>query len=187
MVDFTEDLRRNSVTWVLYDKAAFPDGPQAATVAQLNTTNPALKLDITCALDEETTTLTLGSSDLDERLSFCDGIGKARPAGTKPELAFGIYRDKDRMATGLYNEVLNWLKHEDFSFYVVERVGPQDSGPTGTLPGEGAKPFEVTDDIRLGSFKTDFPVDTLSGEDPAMLTINPIEDGFLLWNKKPLA
>lgn len=186
-MEFTEDLRRNSVTWVLYDKAAFPDGPAAATVAQLNTTNPALKLDITCALDEEGTTFTLGSSEQDERLSFCDGIGTSRPSGVAPEAALAIYRDKDRNATGVFNAALNWLKHEGFGFYLVERVGPQDSGPTGTGVGEQAKPFEMTDDIRIGSFNTDYPADTLADGDPAMVTITPIADGFLAWNWNPLA
>lgn len=186
MVDFTQDLRRNSVTWVLYDKAAFPN-PSAITEGQLNTTNPALKLDITCALDEDTTAFTLGSSEQDERLSFCDGIGASRPSGAAPEAALGLYRDTDRNATGVFNAAKDWLKHEDFSFYLVERVGPQDSGPTGTGVGEEAKPFEVTDDIRVGSFNTDYPVDTLADGDPAMLSITPIADGFLAWNWKPLA
>lgn len=183
---FTQDLRRNSVTWVLYDVAAFAD-PMDPTVGELNTANPALKLDITCALDEENTTFTLGSSDQDERLSFCDGVGTSRPAGINPEAALAIFRDKDRTAAGIFNQAFNWLRHEDFTFFLVLRVGPQDSGPTGTGIGQTAKAFEVTDEIRIGQFRTDYPIDTLADGDPALLTINPLPDGLLAWNINPSA
>lgn len=183
---FTQDLRRNSVTWVLYDLAAF-DNPAEPTLAELNTTNPALKLDITCALDEESTTFTVGSSDQDERLSFCDGVGTSRPAGTNPEAALAIYRDKDRDAAGVFNAAFDWLRHEDFPFYLLLRVGPQDSGATGTGIGETSKAFELTDHLRLGRFRTDYPIDTLADADPALLSVNPIPDGFLKWNQPPSA
>lgn len=185
-MDFTQDLRRNSVTWVAYDVAAFAN-MAAPTIAELNTVNPALKLDFTCAADEESTTFTLGSSELDERLSFCDGVGSSRPAGINPEAALGLFRDKDRTAAGVFNEALNWFRHEDFEFFLVQRVGPQGSGPTGTGVGQTAKPFEVTDLIRMGLFKTDFPIDTLADGDPALLTVTPLPNGFLAWNINPSA
>ena len=185
-MDFTQDLRRNSVTWVAYDVAAFAN-MAAPTIAELNTTNPALKLDFTCAADEESTTFTLGSSELDERLSFCDDVGSSRPAGINPEAALGLFRDKDRAALGVFNEALNWFRHEDFEFFLVQRVGPQGSGPTGTGVGQTAKPFEVTDLIRMGLFKTDFPIDTLADGDPALLTVTPLANGFLAWNINPQA
>lgn len=182
----TQDLRRRSVTWVAYDVAAFAD-PTRITLAELNTTNPALKNDFTCALDEETSTFTLGSSDLDERLSFCDGVGTSRPKGLSPEAALGIYRDEDRNATGKFNEALDWFRHEDYEFFLVQRVGPQDSGPSGTGVGQEAKLFEATDLIRVGLFNTDYPVDTLADEDPALLSVTPLPNGFLAWNINPVA
>ena len=183
-MDFTQDLRRNSVTWAIYDKAAFAD-PTAIEIDELNTANTRLKLDITCALDEENTTFTLGSSDLDERLSFCDGVGSSRPTGVNPEAQLTIFRDEDRAAAGVFNAAFNWLKHVDFEFYLVQRVGPQDSGPTGTGLGETAKAFETTDDIRVGLFKTDYPVDMVADGDPAMMQIVPLPQGFLAWNVNP--
>lgn len=183
MAELTQDLRRNSVTWKIFDIAAFAD-PSAPTVAELNTANENLGLDITCALDEETTTWTLGSSDLDERLSFCDTTGTARPTNINPELTLSIFRDEDRTANGVFNKTLDWLKHVDFRFILVQRVGPQDSGPRD---GVAAKTFAVTDDIRLGRFITDYPIDVTANEDPVLLQSTPTPDGLLLWNQSPSA
>lgn len=180
---FTSDLRRNSVTWKLFDVAAFADRNNM-TVAELNTTNERLGLDITCALDEETTTFTLGSSETDERLSFCDGVGVARPGEINPELGLGIYRDKDRTAAGIFKKAFDWMRHADHEFILVQRVGDQDSGPTTSTP---AAPFSVTDDIRAMAFRTDFPVDTLSSGDPALLVQNALTAGWIKWNERPLA
>ena len=178
MTEFTRDLRRNSVTWLWADVAAFAD-PTNILLTELNVANENLVLDITCALDEEGTTFTLGSSDLDERLSFCDGVGVARPTSINPELTLVGYRDEDRTATGVFNKFLDRFKHADQSFYIVQRVGPQDSGPRN---GTAAKAFDADDNIRVGLFTTDYPVDTLSESDPAMLTVTPIPAGWLAWN-----
>lgn len=185
MVDalFTQDLRRNSVTWKIFDTAAFADRT-APTVAELNTTDLRLGFDITCALDEDTTSLTIGSSDLDERLSFCDSVGVSRPSGVNPEITLGIYRDNDRLADGVFNRALNWLRHEDREYIMVQRVGDQDSGP---LNGTPAAPFTVADDIRMVAFRTDYPVDTLANGDPALLVQNGLTAGFVRWNEKPVA
>lgn len=179
----TQDLRRNSVTWKWFDVAAFAN-LLAPTVAELNTANENLGLDITCALDEEGTSFTLGSSDTDDRLSFCDGVGVARPTSINPELTLALYRDKDRAATGVFNKALDRFKHVDQTFVLVQRVGPQDSGPRD---GVAAKAFATTDLIRVARFVTDYPVDTLGNEDPAMITVVPFEDGALLWNGNPSA
>lgn len=183
MADFTQDLRRNSVTWLWADPHAFNDATDIK-LAELNSVNENLILDITCALDEDTTTFTLGSSDMDERLSFCDGVGTSRPTSINPELTLGIYRDEDRTANGVFNKVLNRFKHVGQSFYIVQRVGPQDSGSRN---GVAAKTFEGTDDIRVGLFTTDYPIDTLAEEDPALMTITPLLGGFLAWNVSPTA
>lgn len=180
---FTQDLRRNSVTWKLFDVAAFDDRNNP-TVAELNTTNDRLGLDITCALDEETTTFTIGSSELDERLSFCDSVGVSRPGELNPEITLGIYRDEDRNADGVYNNTLNWLRHADREYIIVQRVGDQDSGPVDGTP---ADPFAVTDDIRMMAFRTDYPVDALASGDPALLTQTGLTAGWVRWNMAPVA
>ncbi|AHL18487.1 major tail protein [Microbacterium phage vB_MoxS-ISF9] len=185
MVDnlFTQDLRRNSVTWKLFDVAAFADRANP-TAAELNTTDTRLGFDITCALDEESTTFTIGSSELDERLSFCDSVGVSRPGQINPEIALGLYRDEDRNASGVFNLALDWLRHVDQEYIMVQRVGDQDSGP---LNGTPAKEFTVDDDIRMMAFRTDYPVDTLASGDPALLAQNGLTAGFVRWNEKPVA
>ena len=180
---FTQDLRRNSVTWKLFDVAAFADRNNP-TVAELNTANDRLGLDITCALDEETTTFTIGSSELDERLSFCDSVGVSRPGELNPEITLGIYRDEDRNADGVFNATLDWLRHADREYIIVQRVGDQDSGPVDGTP---ADPFAVTDDIRMMAFRTDYPVDTLASGDPALLTQTGLTAGWVRWNLPPVA
>lgn len=180
---FTQDLRRNSVTWKLFDPAAFVDRANP-TVAELNTSELRLGFDITCALDEETTNLTIGSSEQDARLSFCDSVGVSRPTTINPEIALGIYRDKDRAANGVFKRAFDWLRHVDQEYIMVQRVGNQDSGP---LNGTPAAPFVITDDIRMVSFRTDFPVDTLANGDPALLVQNGLRAGFVRWNLPPVA
>lgn len=180
---FTQDLRRNSVTWKLFDPAAFADRANP-TVAELNTAEVRLGFDITCALDEETTNLTIGSSEQDARLSFCDSVGVSRPTTINPEIALGIYRDKDRAANGVFKRAFDWLRHVDQEYIMVQRVGNQDSGP---LNGTPAAPFVITDDIRMVSFRTDFPVDTLANGDPALLVQNGLRAGFVRWNLPPVA
>ena len=180
---FTDDLRRNSVTWKLFDVAAFADRNKP-TVAELNTSNERLGIDITCALDEENTTFTLGSSELDERLSFCDSVGVSRPGELNPEIGLGIYRDTDRYAEGQFYKAFNWLRHADREYIIVQRVGDQDTGPTSDTP---AAPFSTADDIRMMQFRTDYPVDTLATGDPAMLVQTGLSAGFVNWNIKPSA
>lgn len=180
---FTQDLRRNSVTWKLFDVAAFADRT-APTVAELNTAVEALGLDITCALDEEGTSMTLGSSEMDARLSFCDGVGTSRPGAVNPAITLAIYRDADRTANGVFRKAFDRLRHVDREYIMVQRVGDQDSGPTST---RAAAPFAVTDDIRMVSFKTDYPVDTIANGDPVLLTSVGLPSGFVAWNIKPSA
>lgn len=180
---FTNDLRRNSVTFKLFDIAAFADRT-LPKLAELNTTDLRLGFDITCALDEDGTTFTIGSSDLDQRLSYCDSVGVSRPGTINPEVALAIYRDKDRNAAGVFRRAFDWLRHADQEYILVQRVGDQDTGP---LNGVAAAPFTINDDIRMVSFRTDFPVDTLANGDPALLVQNGLRAGFVRWNQKPVA
>lgn len=170
----TDTLRRGSVTFWLAVPEAVADW-QNPTATELNTTNERLVLDITCAVDEESTTFNIGASELNERLGFCDGAGVERPAGLNPEIEMGFYRDKDRNATGVFNKVLDFVKHVDVPLYLIQRVGDQDRNPGDPIN-------TTTDHLRIVSVLTDFPQDTLSGEDPALLVQAFKEAGFVRWN-----
>lgn len=180
---FTQGLRRNSVTWKFADLAAFAD-PRNITVAELNTTNQRLVFDPTCALDEEGSSLTVGSSELDEALTYCDSAGVSRPTRVNPSVTLAILRDKDRRANGIFNQAFNWVRHAGTSFYILLRVGDQDSGPRN---GVAAKPAEVIDTWRVMQVTLDYPADTLAAGARALLTITPLADGFLSWNRNPVA
>lgn len=180
---FTQDLRRNSVTFKFADLEAFAN-PALPTLAELNVANERLVFDPTCALDEENTSMTIGSSELDETLTYCDEAGVSRPQQINPELALAIRRDADRNANAVFNKSLNWLKHVDAEFYVIQRVGDQDTGPRN---GVAAAPFTVTDDIRIMRIRLDYPADTLASGANAMLTQNPLPAGYVAWNVRPVA
>lgn len=180
---FTADLRRNSVTWKFIDLAGLAN-PAAPTLAELNSTNVRLVFDPTCALDEENTTFTVGSSELDETLTFCDSAGVSRPTQVNPEVALAIRRDKDRNANGVFNMALNWLKHVGTEFYILERVGDQDTGPRN---GVAAAPFTTADHVRIMRVSIDYPVDTLAQGSNALLSSTPLPGGFLAWNINPVA
>ena len=175
---FTDDLRRTAVTWWIFAPEAFAD-PQNPTLAEWNSTNERLALNITCAVDEESTTYTIGSSDLDERYSFCDGAGKSRPKKVNPEAVLGTYYDEDRNATGIFNKTAAWLRFADVPFYLGQRVGDQDATPE-TLA-------RLTDDLRLMSVRTDEAANTTAQDDPVLRVQNLLQAGFVNWNFKPTA
>lgn len=176
---FTDGLRRGSVTYWMAVPEAVADWNNP-TLAELNTTNERLVLDITCAVDEESTTFNIGASDLNERLGFCDGAGVERPAGLNPEAEFGFYRDTDRNADGVFNKVLNFVKHVDVPLYIIQRVGDQDRNPGDPINA-------TTDHIRIMALRTDYPQDTLGEEDPALLVQSFKTAGFVRWNLPAVA
>lgn len=171
--EFTQDLRRTSVTWWLADPAACADWDNPLDI-ELNTENERLVLNITCALDEDSTTFTVGSSELDERLTFCDTAGVSRPTQVNPEAVLGLLRDEDRTATGVFNKALEWLMFPDKEYYLIQRVGDQSKSPD--------TPIDGTDDLRIMKIRTDYPVDTLASGDPAMIMQNVLPGGWLRWN-----
>lgn len=175
---FTDGLRRTSVTFWLAVPEAFADRNNP-TLAELNSANERLILNITCAVDEEGTTVSLGASDLNERLSFCDGEGIERPVGVNPEATLAIYRDKDRDAAGVFNKALAMLAWADVPLILIQRVGDQDKGPDA--------PVTIADHIRMIAVRTDLPQDTVAAEDPALLVQEFKQDGWVNWNKIPLA
>lgn len=175
---FTQGLRRNSVSFYLAAPEAVADWSNP-TLAELNVANDRLILDVTCALDEEATTMTIGASDTNDRLSFCDGPGIERPSGLNPEAEWTFYRDADRTANGVFNKALAMIMFPDVPLYLLQVVGDQDRVP-GTA-------FRLSDDVRAMRVRTDFTQDNLGEDQDAMITMTWLQDGFVNWNFTPAA
>lgn len=165
----TDLLRRTSVSWYIALPEAFVDrtAPTAAEFAG------DLVYDVTCALDEDSSAMDLGDSDTDDRYSFCTESGIDKPTNYQPTVELGVYRDADRAATGAFADAFNLLHFPDVPLFIVKRVGDQSNTP-GTAVAVGDK-------ISMMSVKTDFPVDTLAVDDPAMVVATPLPQGFVLW------
>lgn len=172
MADVTYQLRRGPgvIGWYLAYPEAFADRNEP-TLAELNNTD--LVIDITCALDEESTTFSLGDSDTDDRYSYCDDSGVDRPTFYNPEAELAIYRDADRTADGQFAAALALLLFPDQEYYLIKRVGDQDK----TL----ADSFEEDDRISIQSIKTDYSTDVIASGDPAMLSQAPLQQGWVNW------
>ena len=172
----TQYLRRPAVRWDFYHKEAFANW-RTPTAAELNT--PLLGLNATCAIDEDSTTFSLGDSELDERYSYCDQSGQTRPVRFAPEASLGIFEDEDRAAAGVFNEAKKWFMFPDFEFWIVKRVGPQIKDSLAT--------YGVNDRIKQMLVMTDNPVNELGGEDPALLTQSFLVRGQTNWNYRVAA
>jgi hypothetical protein len=169
MAEVTSQLRRRSVTWWLALPEAFADWT-APTAAELN---GPLSFNVTCAFDEDSTSMSLGDSDTDDRYSFCTESGIDVPTSLNPEAELGFYRDADRTASGAFADAFNLLRHPDIPLYIVKRVGDQDNDPEA--------PAAVGDKISMQYTKNDFGVDVVAAEDPAMMSQTPLQQGRVLW------
>jgi hypothetical protein len=165
----TSQLRRRSVTWWIVLDGAFADRANP-TAAELN---GPLSFNITCALDEDSTSMSLGDSDTDDRYSFCTESGIDVPTTLNPEVELGFYRDADRAATGAFKDAFDLLRHPDIPLYVVNRVGDQDNDPE--------TPAAAGDIVSIVGVRTDYGVDVLGAEDPAMMSQTPLTQGFVNW------
>lgn len=169
MADVTTQLRRTSVSWYLAHPEAFADrvNPTSAEFAG------DLVYDITCAVDEEGTTFQLTDSDTDDRYSYCTESGVDRPTSYNPTVELGFYRDADRTATGAFADAFNLLHFPDVPLYVIKRVGDQENTP-GTAVAAG-------DIVSMQYIKTDYGIDTVAAEDPAMMTQGGLQQGWVNW------
>jgi hypothetical protein len=166
----TSTLRRTSVSWYVAFPEAFADwtSPTAAEMAG------ALVYDLTCALDEETSNLSLDDSDTDDRYSFCTEAGVDIPTFQNVTAELGFYRDADRTATGEFADAFNLLRHPDIDLFVIKRVGDQDNTP-GTAVAVG-------DRLKVVGGRTDFGIDLIASEDPVMMQQTILPTGKIAWN-----
>lgn len=161
---------RQTVRFDLAYPEAF-ENPAQPTVAELN--NAALVKNITCALDEDGTEFTLNDPDTDDSLSFCDPAGTQTATFKNPSVVLSAYRDADRTANGLYNQVLAHLAFPDVPYIVILRVG---------LPFDA--PYAANQFIRMVGGRTDLPVSVEESGENARIQNTLLPDGFVNWNYK---
>ena len=161
-------MYRANVTFCLAYPEAFADRT-APTAAELN--SATLVHNITCALNEDGTTFTLGDSDTDDSLTFCDEGNLSTPTFYNPEVVFEAFRDADTSASGVFNEALDLLAVPDIEYIAILRVG-KDSDTA----------FAVGDRIKMVGVKTDFGIDVVGNGENQRISQSFFNNDFVNWN-----
>jgi hypothetical protein len=161
-------MYRTNVTFCLARPEAFADRT-APTAAELN--NDDLVYNITCALNEDGTTFTLGDSDTDDSLTFCDQGNVSTPTFYNPEVVFEAFRDADTTATGVFNEALDLLAFPDVEYIAIMRVGKDSDVP-----------FAAGDRIKMVGVKTDFGIDVNGNGENQRISQSFLNNDFVNWN-----
>jgi hypothetical protein len=160
-------MYRANVTLCLAHPEAFADRT-APTAAELNS---ALVKNITCALNEDGTTFTLGDSDTDDSLTFCDEGNLSTPTFYNPEVVFEAFRDADVSADGVFNEALDLIAFPDIEYIAIQRIG-KDSDAA----------FAATDRIKMVGVKTDFGIDVVGNGENQRISQSFLNNDFVNWN-----
>ena len=160
-------LYRANVTFCLAHPEAFATRT-APTAAELNST---LVKNITCALNEDGTTFTLGDSDTDDSLTFCDEGNLSTPTFYNPEVVMEAFRDADTSASGVYNEAFYLLAFPDIEYIAILRVG-EDSDTN----------FAAGDRVKMVGVKTDFGIDVVGNGENVRISQSFLNNDFVNWN-----
>ena len=164
----TERLYRENVRIDVAYPGAFANA-SAPTAAELN--NATYVKNITCALDEDGTDISLGDPDTDDSLSFCDAAGSQTATFKNPTAVLVAYRDEDRAATGVYDLALQHLAFPDVPLIVILRVGYRSDVA-----------YATTQKVKMVGIKTDLPVSVEESGENARLSNTGLNDGFVNWN-----
>jgi hypothetical protein len=164
----TTRLYRENVTFLLAHPEAFADAT-APTAAELNNTD--LVFNITCALNEDGTEFTLGDSDTDDSITFCDKAGVSTPTFFNPTVVFEAFRDADVDATGLFNEAFNLIAFPDIEYIAVLRVGERSDTT-----------FAAGDRIKMVGVKTDYGTDVVGNGENIRINQAFLNNDFVNWN-----
>lgn len=160
-------LYRESIRFDLAHPEAFAN-PAQPTIAELN--NATLVRNVTCALTEDGTEFTLGDPDTDDALSFCDAAGNQTATFQNPSVVYEAFRDEDRAAAGLFNEVQELIGFPDLEYVAILRVG-YDSDVA----------YAAGQRINLVGVKTDLPVSVEESGTNARLQNSFLNTGFVNW------
>jgi hypothetical protein len=164
----TTRLYRENVTFLLARPEAFADAT-APTAAELNNTD--LVFNITCALNEDGTEFTLGDSDTDDSITFCDKAGVSSPTFFNPTVVFEAFRDADVDATGVFNEAFDLIAFPDIEYIAVLRVGERSDTA-----------FAAGDRIKMVGVKTDYGTDVVGNGENTRINQAFLNNDFINWN-----
>lgn len=185
-------LYRENVTFLLCQPEAFANR-LAPTAAELNqaagtstawwnytTNSQKLVHNITCALNEDGTEFTLGDSDMDESITFCDKANNASPTFYNPTVVFEAFRDADKDTTtagqGEFNEAYDLLAYPGIEYIAVLRVGKKSTDY-----------FAVGDVIKMVAVKTDVGLDVGGSGENLRISQSFLPNDFVNWNYKLVA
>jgi len=161
-------LYRENVTFLLAHPEAFADAT-TPTAAELNNTD--LVFNITCALNEDGTEFTLGDSDTDDTITFCDKAGVSTPTFYNPAVVFEAFRDADIEAAGVFNEAFDLLAFPDIEYIAVLRVGERSDTA-----------FAAGDRIKMVGVKTDYGTDVVGSGENIRIMQTFLNNDFVNWN-----
>lgn len=150
----------------------------APTVAEMNA-NPdnlpsALIWNLTCALNQDTTTFDLDDPDLDDSVSFCQRAGSGEVMTENATVVYNFFRSKGRWldaanttvpsdpAADGYNVselALSLMAWRGVEYFAWMSIGKKPDAP-----------FEVGDDISLIRVATDYGVDEVGTGENARMT-----------------
>jgi hypothetical protein len=185
-------LYRENVTFLLCQPEAFANRA-APTAAELNqaagaatawwnytTNSQKLVHNITCALNEDGTDFTLGDSDMDSTVTFCDKAGVQTPTFYNPTVMFEAFRDADKDSTsagqGEFNEAYNLLAFAGAEYIAVLRIGQKSNTP-----------FAINDIVKMVAVKTDVGIDVGGSGENLRISQSFLPNDFVNWNFKLVA
>lgn len=144
-------LLRSNITVL----AAYPEAfvnPAAPTAAELNnqfvfgTNESAMVFNISCAILDDGYTANVTDSDTDDSRTICDIGQVANPTFTQYEVSLDFYRDKALADTGVFNMAFDLFKGIDRPFWIITRIGKENTAPFLTNGSDVIKQFGVTTD-----------------------------------------
>jgi len=172
-----ERLTRPNQTWALAYVDYFAD-PTAPTVAELN--DRRFVHLISCALTEDGTEMTMGDSESDSTITFCDIGNTVTPTFANITATLTWLKDENTGGSGstvdltsIYNRAEALLGIEDAPYWLISRTGPDASQDIN---------FAVGHKIKMARFLTDYPQLLLEQNRPVRGTQNLVFQGDYNWN-----
>ena len=159
--------------WLAFPEA-FADW-QNPTAAEFNA-NPTnaltgLIFEITCALNQDGTEFSLGDSDTDDSLTFCQVAGAQNPTSFNPEITLEIERSKDPIAVNTANLAFGLLAWKGLEYFAIMSVGKEPGAPVA-----------IGDRIKMARQALDFPSDVLGTGENVRLSQATAARGDVAWN-----